>query len=333
MTSVARKTAFVFAGQGIDPPWIAGDLVTRARARPLIDAASDATSVDIRTLLLRGGGALARTEISQPALATACLIAAAALEDLGVQPDVACGHSLGELAAWAAGGYVSACDAIAVTAVRGRLMAREAKRHPGGMAVVHGERAEVVSPARTRPGEATPGEAASVRSIGATRIEAAPHVVRALAAGRAHGSLVVAAENALDEHVVSGDPAAIAAVLAACPSRRLAVTGAWHSPAMAGAVDELGEALARIPQRAGIPFAGNRDGCIAAAADIPALLAEQLVHPIRWVDCLRTLAALGVGRYVVIGPGKLMRALIRRTLGDVDVCVVQSEADLARVSS
>jgi len=333
MTVVATTTAFVFAGQGVDPPWIAGDLVARDRARPLIDAASDATSADIRSLLLRGGGALARTEIAQPALATACLIAAAALEDHGVLPDVACGHSLGELVAWAAGGYVSACDAIAVAAVRGRLMAREAKRHPGGMAAVHGERADGASLARVRPGDATPGDAASVRSIGAPPIEAVPHVARALAAGRAHGSLVVAAENALDEHVVSGDPAAIAAVLAACPSQRLAVAGAWHSPAMAGAVGELGEALARIPQRAGVPFACNRDGRIAAAADIPALLAGQLVHPIRWVDCLRTLATFGVGRYVVIGPGKLMRALIRRTLGDVDVRVVQSEADLARVCS
>lgn len=333
MTAGAGKTAFVCAGQGIDPPWLTGDLVARARSRPLIEAASDATRVDIRTLVLRGGGALAHTEIAQPALATACLIAVAALEDRGVRPDVVCGHSLGELVAWAAGGHVSACDAIAVAAVRGQLMAREANRHPGGMAAVHGERAGAASPAEPRPGEATPADAASVRSIGAPRLEVAPHVARALAAGRVHGSLVVAAENALDEHVVSGDPAAIAAVLAACPSQRLAVAGAWHSPAMAGAVDELSSAFAQIPQHAGAPFVCNRDGRIAAPADIPALLAGQLVHPIRWVDCLRTMAALGVERYVVLGPGKLMRALIRRTLGDVDVQIVQSEADLARVAS
>jgi len=212
-------------------------------------------------------------------------------------------------------------------------MAREADLHPGGMAAVHGDRAEVASGAAARRGEPTPDREASMRSTAGRGLEAAPHVARALAAGRAHGSLVVAAENAVDEHVVSGDPAAIAAVLAACPSQRLAVAGAWHSPAMAGAVDELRGALARIPQRAGVPFVCNRNGRVAAPADLPALLAGQLVHPIWWVDCLRTTAALGVTRYILLGPGKLMRALIRRTLGDVDVHIVQGEADLARVAS
>jgi len=111
MTAGEGKTAFVCAGQGIDPPWITGDLVARARSRPLLDAASDATRADIRALVLRGGRALARTEVLQPALATVCLIAAAALDDHGVRPNVVCGHSLGELVAWAAGGHVSACDA------------------------------------------------------------------------------------------------------------------------------------------------------------------------------------------------------------------------------
>src|SRR5204862_5747814 len=153
--------------------------------------------VDVARLLARGGRELARPAILQPALVAACLCVAAELADAGVQPAVVCGHSLGELAAWAAGGQVAAHDAIAAAALRGRVMAREAERHPGGMVAVHG------GPAELR---------------------------RALTAGRACGSLVLAAENARDEHVVSGTEPALAAVLAAVPSTRLPVAGAWHSP-------------------------------------------------------------------------------------------------------
>jgi len=293
-------TAFLFAGQGVDPPWIARDLLDRPAARPLVAAAAETTGVDVGKLLARGGRELADTAILQPALVAACLCAAAELAAAGVAPAAVCGHSLGELAAWAAGGRVAAVDAIAAAAVRGRLMAREAARHPGGMVAVRGGAAELA---------------------------------RALAAGRARGSLVLAAENAPDEHVVSGTEPALAAALAAVPATRLPVAGAWHSPAMAGAVDELAAALAAVPART--PRAllvCNRTGALAAPGDLPALLAGQLVHPVRWVATLRSLRALGVTRYIVVGPGKLLRSLVRRTLGDVAIDMIESMRDVARVA-
>jgi [acyl-carrier-protein] S-malonyltransferase len=180
-------------------------------------------------------------------------------------------------------------------------MAREASRYPGSMAAVRGGESELR---------------------------------RALEIGCAHGALVVAAENAPDEHIVSGDEPAIAAVVAAVPSTRLAVAGAWHSPAMAGAVDELARALAAVPPQP--PHAAlvcNRTGGIAAPDALPALLAGQLVHPIRWVTVLHTLRALGATRFVIAGPGKLLRSLIRRTLGDVPVDIVESLRDLERVAA
>jgi [acyl-carrier-protein] S-malonyltransferase len=292
--------ALLFAGQGVDPPWIARDLLDRPAARPLVAAASDATGVDVGKLLARGGRELAQTAILQPALVAACLCVAAELAAAGVVPALVCGHSLGELAAWAAGGHIAAVDAIAAAAVRGRVMAREASLHPGGMVAVRGGAAEL-------------------------------H--RALAAGRARGSLVLAAENAPDEHVVSGSEPALAAVLAVVPSARLPVAGAWHSPAMAGAVDELAAALAAVPARK--PRAllvCNRTGSPAAPGDVPALLAGQLVHPVRWVAALQTLRTLGATRYIVVGPGKLVRGLVRRTLGDVPIYIVESMRDVARVA-
>jgi [acyl-carrier-protein] S-malonyltransferase len=142
---------------------------------------------------------------------------------------------------------------------------------------------------------------------------------RVLAIGCSHGPLVVAGYNTPAETTVSGAVAAIAAVVAA-GGRRLSVQGAWHSAAMAGAVAELHAALAAVPRRAGgVPLISNRDGRAAAAAEVPGRLADQLVHPVQWIACLRALAARGVTRYVVVGPGRLVRALVRATLGAVDV--------------
>jgi [acyl-carrier-protein] S-malonyltransferase len=287
-------TAMLCAGQGVEPPWIAPDLLARPRARQLVEAASDAARCDVRALLAHGGAALARTEVLQPSLVAACLVVADALAEVGVVPDVVCGQSLGELTAWAAGGHVTAADAIASAAVRGRLMAREAARFPGGMAVVVGD------------------------------------LDRVLASGRACGRLVVAGHNSPSEITVSGDNAAITAIVA-LGCRRLQVAGAWHSEAMAGAVDELRTALEAIPRTGhGAPFVSNRDGAVARPEDIPALLAEQLVRPVQWVRCARTLSALGVTRCLAIGPGKLMRALVRANLGNLEVRIVESLRELER---
>jgi [acyl-carrier-protein] S-malonyltransferase len=232
--------------------------------------------------------------VLQPALVCACAIAADALAEAGVAPDVVCGHSLGELAAWAAGGHVAATDAIAAAAVRGRLMAWQAACHPGGMAV------------------------------------ATDDLERVLVVGRAKGRLVVAGHNTPAEITVSGDAAAIAAAVA-IGCRRLPVAGAWHSEAMADAVDELRAALDAIPRKTGVRFVCNRDGSVAAPERIPELLAAQLVRPIRWTACAKTLAVLGVTRFIAVGPGRLVRAMVRANLGDVDVRIFAGMRDLTRV--
>lgn len=292
---MTAKTALLFGGQGSEPPWIAPDLVARAYARDVISAASAHAGCDVARLLVRGGPALAKVEVLQPAFVAACLAAAAALAEAGVTADVVCGHSLGELAAWAAGGHVAPVDAVAAAAVRGRLMAREATRNPGGMCVVDGDVAE------------------------------------ALAIGRARGRLVIAAENAPAQTALAGDEAALAAVVAAGRGRRLPVAGAWHTSVMADAVGELEAVLAAVPRAAsGAAFVCNRDGTVADPGAIPSLLAGQLVRPVRWIAATRTLRALGVTRFVVAGPGKFVRATLRANLGDVDVRLVDSERDLAR---
>ena len=81
-----------------------------------------------------------------------------------------------------------------------------------------------------------------------------------------------------------------------------------------------------------VPLVCNRTGAIAAAEDeLPGLLAEQLTHPIHWAESMGTLARLGVTDYVIPGPAKVLRALLRANLGrDVRVHAVERPGQLER---
>lgn len=278
------STAFLFAGQGVEPPWVGPDVLAEPAVAGLVALAGEAAGADVPRLLGRGGSQLFHPEVLQPALVAVCLGVFRLLDQAGVRPALVAGHSLGELSAWAACACIAAEDAVAMAALRGRLMAREAARRPGGMLALRAADRDTCA--------------------------------RALALGASAGSICLAAHNAPDEWILSGDHGALAQVAARFSAVRLAVAGAWHSPAMAGAVDELGDALgavARRPGRAG--FVANRDGQIAAEDDIPALVAGQLVRPIEWVATLRTLARAGCRRLIAVGPGKMLRGLVRRSLG------------------
>ena len=282
---MSGPVAFLFPGQGAKR----ADAALRAAARrpegrARCEAAARAAGVELGQVLARPS-LLDRTEVYQPVITAIALAAAEALGAAGVAPAVVLGHSLGEVAAWAAAGGISAEDAIALAAVRGRLMAREAAAHPGGMVAL------------------------------ATEDEAV--IAGALAAGRRAGALDVAARNAPDETVLTGDEAAVRAVLAFAPdvAARVPTGGAWHGRAMEGALAEWARALRSVP-RAPLrcAFVANRTGeVVASGDDVPDLLAEQLVRPVAWARALATAGALA-GALVTLGPGAVLRSLwIRNT--------------------
>ncbi|MDB4952664.1 MAG: fabD2 [Myxococcales bacterium] len=275
--------AYLFIGQGVELPWVADDVLADPDVIALVTIASEATGCDIARLLVRGGRELSRSEILQPAMVAVCLGVERMLARAGVAPAIVLGHSLGEITAWAASGAITAEDAVTVAVIRGRLMAREAARHPGGMLRLTGDRETCE---------------------------------RAIALGRQLGSICIGAHNGVDEWGLAGDEAALAHVLPQFRTLRLPVAGAWHSPAMAGALDEMTAAITALPRRPmTVRMISNRDGRFAADADLPALLAGQLVHPVQWVASLETLVAAGVRRYVAVGPGKMLRSLVHRNLG------------------
>ncbi len=277
--------AFLFPGQGVALERSVAEWSARSvNVRRLMDVAAREAGVDRDHLLARGGRALARTELLQPALTGLCLGIHLDLVQRGVRPDVVAGHSLGELAACAAGGVFTAEDAIALAAERGRLMARQASLHPGGMVV-------------TAVGEA--------------------EVVRAVADAGSRGLAAVAAYNSPAQIVVSGDRAGLARVRELVPTTPLAVSGPWHSPAMVGAVDELRQRVASVPLAPPrCQWISNRRGDIVELPeDIATLLAEQLTHPVQWVRSMQALLRIGVTEVFTIGPAKTLRGLARDCLG------------------
>jgi [acyl-carrier-protein] S-malonyltransferase len=224
------------------------------------------------------------TRFAQPALLAASLArwsAAGAPRDGNT---VFLGHSLGELAALAAAGAVGETDAVTLAATRGRLMSEAAVRTAGAM----------------------------VALLGGT-----PEAAAALAAE--HG-LTVANDNAPGQIVLAGPRDAVDSVSAAAKSAglkamRLAVAGAFHSPAMEPALASWRAALDEVDFRR--PAAPVWSCLTAAPLDDPrAALADALTSAVHFRQALLALRERGTDRFVEIGPGRVLTGLVRRTLPD-----------------
>ena len=297
--------AFVFPGQATN----AEDGIHEWRAasqvfRELLDVADGEThgSPPPRGA---GAGSLAGrdTALLQPRVTALCLAIVAELEVRGLRPDIVAGHSLGEVSACSAAGCIDHVTAVRVAAARGRLMAREAVLHPGGMLAL----------------------TASDRSV----------ANEAVAEAQRHGQVTIAAHNAFDQWVVSGEWAALRSIAARLDAATLPVVGAWHSEAMAGAVEEYREILGRaltMPIR--VPLVCNRTGAIVERVEeLTDLLALQLTHPVEWVATMGTLSRFGITDIVAVGPAKAIRGLLRRGLDRrIAIHAVESPDDLAGVA-
>jgi [acyl-carrier-protein] S-malonyltransferase len=248
-----------------------------------------------RATALTGADPFSRLELGTRYLQPALYCASIALWEEAGRPRAQCyaGHSLGEIAALVAAGSIDAADGLWIAARRGELMQTAAEEQPEG---------------------------AMVALLGGDEL------ARELAATH---NLAVANENAPGQTVLSGpaqaiDAAAADAKTSGLRAMRLAVRGAFHSPAMAPAVPPLRAALAEIAVRP--PAVTVISGVTARPIDdIRARLAEALVRPVRWRDVLAALRRLGAERFLEVGPGKVLTGLVRRTLPDVEAHTLGEE--------
>jgi [acyl-carrier-protein] S-malonyltransferase len=268
-------------------------------ARGLLELASELTGEDLPRLLRRGGRALQRTEVLQPCLTAVALGAVEALLAAGVRPEIVAGHSLGEVAAGVAAGCLAPPAAVKLARLRGMLMAREAARSPGGML--------------------------ALLEIDQAAVEGA----------LARHSVDLAAHNAPGEWVVSGALHELRELARDLPARLLPVSGAWHGRAMAGVVPELEKALSAVcPETTGaVRVICNATGEEVAVEHFLSQLAAQLTRPVLWAGTMTTLATAGVTDVVTVGPGHVLRGLLRKNLDQaIRVHTTEDARDLARTA-
>jgi [acyl-carrier-protein] S-malonyltransferase len=244
---------------------------------------------------------ITNTAIAQPLIVAATLLAYQELTTRGLLADnevVVAGHSVGEIAAYAIAGVISADDAVALAATRGAEMAKACANEPTGMsAVLGGDENEVLA------------RLEQLDLVAANR-NAAGQIV---AAGRL---------SALDK--LAEDPPEKARV------RALGVAGAFHTEFMASALDGYAAAVQNVAtSEPTAVLLSNRDGRpVSSAADAMEKLVAQLTRPVRWDLCSETLRQRSVTAIVELPPAGALSGIAKRELRGVPTRAVKTPADL-----
>jgi [acyl-carrier-protein] S-malonyltransferase len=294
--------ALLAPGQGSQTPGMLGPWLELAGAVDRIDAWSTISGLDLARL---GTTATAEeitdTAVTQPLVVAATLLAHEELAKRGLlsgKDVTVAGHSVGEIAAYAIAGVISADDAVKLAATRGAEMAKACALEPTGMsAVLGGDEAEVLA-----------------------RLEALDLVP---ANRNAAGQIVAAgALSALDK--LAEDPPAKARV------RQLATAGAFHTHFMASATDGYARAAEGVAtSEPTAKLLSNADGApVASAADAMSKLVSQLTRPVRWDLCTETMRHDNVTAIVEFPPAGTLAGIAKRELRGVPTHAVKSPADL-----
>ncbi len=259
--------------------------------RETLAEASDVLKQDIAKLIAEGPAEeLNSTVNTQPVMVTAGICAWRAWrESGGADPALLAGHSLGEYTALVVAGAISFADCLPLVRLRGRAMQEAVPRGTGAMAAILGLDDEAVRSACAEAAQGDVCEAVNFNAPGQVVIAGHARAVRrAIEAAKARG-----AKRAM----------------------ALPVSAPFHSSLMAPAAARLREALERIAVSSPrIPVIHNVDAkSRTEAPGVKEALVTQADHPVRWVECVREMAARGVKQVFECGPGKVLAPLVRRT--------------------
>ncbi len=294
---------------GMLGPWLSGPRAERVDAAATVARWSEATGLDIAKLgTTATADQIKDTAITQPlVVATSLLVLQQLLAELdgGELPAGAptAGHSVGELAAAAAAGALSADAAVELAAVRGREMAAACALAETGMSAVLGGKPDEVLAKLTELG------------LDPANVNGAGQVVAA-------GSLPALGK-------LAAEPPERARIIA------LAVAGAFHTHYMGPAEEALRGHADKVefqdPTR---PLLSNADGAVVSAgAELRSRLVAQLTLPVRWDLCMATLAGLGVTAVIELAPAGTLTGLVKRELKGTKTLAVKSPDDLDAVAA
>ena len=289
------NVAFLFPGQGAQAVGMARDLVANVpAAKAMFDQASEVLGYDLAELCISGPAeSLNTTDHSQPAIFVASLAALEAFKQENAELVESCtataGLSLGEYTALVFAGVMSFEDGLRVVQERGLAMQAAAELTQSGMVSVVGLETEQVESVVDQ-----------VRQEGE---------VLQLANYLCPGNIVVSGHS--DACARIEGPAGEAGARMVMP---LAVAGAFHTPLMQPAVERLTAVLENVTlQSPRLPVVSNVDAQTHTdPEEIRQLLVQQVVSPVRWEDSMNKLLTDGTEQFYEIGPGRVLRGLLKR---------------------
>ena len=292
--------AFLAPGQGSQTPGMLAEWLELPGAAEQISRWSQISGLDLAAL---GTTATAEqitdTAVTQPLVVATTLLAYSELARRGLPgKTLVAGHSVGEIAAYAIAGVISADDAVKLAAVRGAEMAKACASEATGMsAVLGGEESEVLA-----------------------RLEA----LELIPANRNAAGQIVAAGAVAALEKLAEDPPAKARV------RQLATAGAFHTHYMASALDGYAAAAAAVvASDPTTTLLSNFDGApVASASEAMEKLVAQLTRPVRWDLCTETMAQQGTTAIVEFPPAGALTGIAKRELRGVATHAVKTPADL-----
>jgi [acyl-carrier-protein] S-malonyltransferase len=303
---MSDNLVFMFSGQGSQYVGMGKELYDNYdAAKKVLDKADQILEFDLKDMIFNGPEEdLNNTQNTQPAIYTVSAMIKAVLAENGINADAAAGHSLGEYSALYAAGVLSFEDGLKLVRRRGELMDQADPEGKGTMAAVIGM---------------------------------ADQEVEAVLA-EIEGIITIANYNSPGQVVISGEVEAVGAaeeLLAEKGAKRvipLSVSGAFHSPLMEPAKEELKNTIEAIEFKdAQIPLIANVTADYVKESDeIKSALIQQLNNSVRWAETIERFKDDGYENYVEVGPGRVLKGLMRRIDRSLNAYNVEDEKSLIK---